>query len=150
ADRVGETLPQRQPAFTVATAVMVDDPVQPEAAEARILRLREDERVLDGNARLIVVAVGDPGAQLRARQVARGHRAVKRVPVVVAASPFRSQALDELFGPPRLGVAHDLHSKPSCATSMPSARSATRSGPSSTSSGLVLLTCTNHLRRAPK
>ena len=59
--RAAATAPARRPR---RVAVVVVDAADPGPPERRVLRLRHDERVLDGDARLVVVAVQRPGLQL--------------------------------------------------------------------------------------
>ena len=98
ADRLREPQPQRQPAGLRTIAVVVVDAPDPGAPEGRILRFGKDDRVLDGDPRLVVVAVQHPRRELLARQLARVHQLVERMLVVVAARPLLAQARDEVVG----------------------------------------------------
>src|SRR5690606_11204557 len=98
------------------------------------------ERVLDGDARLVVVAVSHPAAELGGAERSIVHAQVERVAVVVAARALVSQLGDELAGGLGARVRHSSISRPSKATSQPAARTLARSRESSTSTGLVLLT----------
>ena len=77
---------------------MIVDAPDPGAPERRVLGLGHDDRVLDRNARLVVVAVQRPGREIVARQLPRVHQLVERVLIVVAARPFLAQARDEVVG----------------------------------------------------
>src|SRR3954454_23346732 len=98
-----QRLPEAQPRLDAAgprpRAVMVDDPSDPLAADVEVGAVREDRRVLEGDAALVVEAVRDPALQLLARELARVHAHVERVEVVVPA-PLRAQPGDELLGRP--------------------------------------------------
>src|SRR5919204_142807 len=143
ADRVGaEELGERR-----------RDPLDPRPSDLDLRAVGEDRRVLDRDAALVVEAVGDPALKLLACQLAGVHPHVEAVEVVVP-RPLRSQALDELVRRPRLrrartipgGDPHSSSSRPSYATSAPARRTASRSGESSRSTGLVLLMCTRIFR----
>ena len=68
-DGLSESLPELEAAVGIAVAVVIVDPTDPRSRKCRILRLGEDQRVFDRDARLIVVAIDDPRAQLRGRQL---------------------------------------------------------------------------------
>ena len=127
ADRLGEPQPQREPARRPAASPSWSWMRRIHARRnAGSSRLGEDERVLDGDARLVVVAVQHPGLQLRAGQLARVHALVERVLVVVAARPLaRAGAATNVIGGRAAAlVAHSSSSRPSWATSTPAAATA--------------------------
>src|SRR5262249_19027638 len=100
------------------------------------------DRVLDRDARLVVVAVEDPLLELELRQLPLVHQHVIAVMIVVAMLALAAQPVDELLtrqGRSHLGAAHRATSMPSSATSQPAADTAARSAESSRSMGLVLL-----------
>src|SRR6185503_8409807 len=94
---VREPEPELEPALTLAVAVVVVDAADPRATEARVLGLRDDERVLDGDPRLVIVAVRDPRLELDLRERALVHAHVERVVVVVAARALAAEPVDELL-----------------------------------------------------
>ena len=63
---------------------MIDDALAPGAAKRRISPAREDDRILDRNDALVVVAVQRPGLKLSAAEAAFVHHQVKRMLVVIA------------------------------------------------------------------
>ena len=100
AQRLAEPQPRLDPALPGGRAVMVDDPLDPLAPDLDVGTVREDRRVLERDALLVVEAVRDPALQLFARELTRVHAHMERVEVVVAA-PLRAQPGDELLGGPR-------------------------------------------------
>jgi hypothetical protein len=66
AERVSEPQPRLDPARTGGRAVVIDDPLDPQAPDRDLRAVREDRRVLDGDAALVVEAVGDPTLKLLA------------------------------------------------------------------------------------
>jgi hypothetical protein len=74
---------------------MIVDATDPHPPEGWILRFRENERILDGNARLVVVAIADPPLQLLAGQLSIVHAAMKRMLMVIPFQPFALEPLDE-------------------------------------------------------
>jgi hypothetical protein len=56
AKRMGEAQPFGDAALALALAVVVEDALAPGAAERRVLRAGEDRRVLQADARLVIVA----------------------------------------------------------------------------------------------
>ena len=83
ADGRGQREPELEAALARAQAVVIVDPPHPLAAEARVAGFREDQAVLHGDARLVVVAVAHPDLDLRAREAALVHAQVEGMPVVV-------------------------------------------------------------------
>jgi hypothetical protein len=126
---VGQREPEREPALARTRAVVIVDARDPRAPEGRVLRLREDETILDGDARLVVVAVGDPRADLARRQRALVHARIEGMEVVVALGADAAQA--------RLEVVHSASSSPSVATWTPAARTRAASGESGSRTGFV-------------
>lgn len=88
ADPAGESSPESQPAVIVAHSVVIVNAVNPCSTKCLVFRFRQDERVLDRNPGLVIVAVEDPLLQLMASQAALVHQAMKRVPVVIATFSF--------------------------------------------------------------
>src|SRR5262249_8825434 len=132
-DALGQAQPQLEPALAGGLAVVVADALDPHAAEGRILGLRQDDGVLDGHARLVVVAVHHPLRQLQARELPGVHEVVVAVVVVVALLALAADPLDELLARQRGTrlAAHNRTSMPSSATSQPAAVTAARWGESS-------------------
>ena len=131
ADGLGQREPELEPAAALLVAVVVVDALHPAAPEARVRGLREDQPVLDRDARLVVVAVAHPGLDLLPGQRARVHAQVERMAVVVAllADP-RSRASNGTR-------AHASISSPSAAISTPARRTRAASGEAGSSTGLV-------------
>jgi hypothetical protein len=120
AQRLPEPQPRLDPARSGGRAVVVDDPLDPHAPDLELGAVREDRRVLDGDAALVVEAIGDPALKLLAGELAGVHAHVEAVKVVIPrAQP--PQALGELLRRPRLrrartlsgGDAHSSSSRPS-------------------------------------
>src|SRR3989454_5517312 len=76
ADALGESQPQLQSTLAGRVAVVIANPTDPHAPEGGILRLRQDQGVLDRHPRLVVVAVEHPLLQLQTRQLAVVHQVV--------------------------------------------------------------------------
>src|SRR5438132_878105 len=83
AHALGEPQPEREAALAFTRAVVILDAVDPHAPEGGVLALGEDERVLDGDARLVIEAVQHPALELAARELAPVHALVEDVVVVV-------------------------------------------------------------------
>src|SRR5262249_53637480 len=151
-DAVGQAQPQLEPALSGRIAVVIADAPDPHAPERRVLALRQDDGVLDGHARLVVVAVQHPLLQLHLRELPVVHEDVVAMVVVVAVLALPSDPLDDLVAGergPRGVSTHIRPSKPSQATSQPAASTCARSGESSRKSGLVLFTWMKIRRGAP-
>ena len=111
ADRLAQANPRLDAAHVVAHAVVVDDALDPLAADCHIRAVRHDRGVLHRNRNLVVEAIGDPALQLLLSQLALGHHHVERVIDVVAGALF-AQLGFEFFGAPgsELRVLGDAHS----------------------------------------
>src|SRR5206468_962224 len=135
---------------------VVDDALEPRPPHLDDGAVRQDRRVLHRDRPLVVEAVRDPPAHLVRRQPSVVHAPVERVAVVVAGPADRLKGGAELVAAPAPAfsvrvafVAHNSNSMPSYPTSAPAASTAIRSAESSSSIGLVLLTWTYTVRRAP-
>src|SRR5919108_1242256 len=141
-DALGQPQPELQAALAGDVAVVISNAADPHPPERGVVRLGQDDRVLDRHARLIVVAIEHPLLQLHPRELAVVHQMVIAVMIVVAVLALAPHPLDELVtwqrGPHGL-LAHSRTSMPSHATSQPAAPTASRSGESSRSNGFVLL-----------
>ena len=138
---LGEAQPEGQPALAFAISVVIVDALDPRPAEAGILRLGEDDRVLDGHAALIIVAIEHPLLQLCLGQVSIVHEHVERVPVVVAPLAFAPQPANELLAGEPVALVrlhHRVISILSRAIRQPARSTAARSGESVRKTGLVL------------
>src|SRR5262245_6130910 len=152
AHALGQPEPQLEPALARRVAVVIPDASNPHPPERRIFRLRQDDRVLDRHARLVVVAVQHPLLELELRELPVVHQDVIPVVVVVAVLALAADPLDELVAGerrPLAVLAHSLTSMPSQATSQPAASTRARSGESSRSSGFVLFRWMKIRRFAP-
>src|SRR5260221_4273843 len=67
-----------------AVAIMIEDALAPGKAKKGVFAARENGRVFDGDAALIVVTIEGPGLQLSASELAFVHEQMKWVFVVVA------------------------------------------------------------------
>jgi len=67
-----------------AVAIVIQDAFAPGETKREIFAAREDGRVFDGDAALIVVTIEGPGLQLSASELAFVHEQMKWVLVVVA------------------------------------------------------------------
>ena len=140
ADPVGQTQPEVEPRLAPRlVAVVVADAADPHAAEGRIFRLGQDDGVLDGDARLVVVAVQHPLLELELGQPALVHEHVVPMVIVVALLSLAADPGDELVARQRGPYRHRVTSMPSAAISHPAASATARSLQSSRSMGLVLL-----------
>src|SRR6185369_3144963 len=97
--------------------------------------------VLDGDPRLVIVAVRDPRLELDLRERSLVHAHVERVVVVVAARALAAEPVDELLARER--PFHSSSSMPSVAISQPTVRTVAASGESSRRRGFVLFTWMN-------
>src|SRR5205814_6068559 len=82
ADALGEAQPQLESTLAGGVPVVIANPTDPHPPEGRILRLAEDQRVLDRHARLVVVAIQHPLLELQTRQLAVVHQLVIAVVIV--------------------------------------------------------------------
>ncbi|MNS98114.1 hypothetical protein D3C72_1324700 [compost metagenome] len=104
ADRLAETQPGFDAAVLAGGAVVVEQALNPLAADFPIGAVGEDRRVLQGDVHLIVEAVGDPALNLFAGGAAFVHRHMVRV-VDVVIGAFGAQGRFE-FGRGKRGVGH--------------------------------------------
>ena len=95
AERLAEPQPRLDAARALGRAVVVDDALDPLAPDLDLGAVRQDRRVLQRDALLVVEAVRDPALQLLARELPGVHAPVEGVQVVVARA-LRAQARDEL------------------------------------------------------
>src|SRR5262249_17378531 len=130
---LSEPQPEREPTLALLRPVVIHDAPQPHAPELWIFRLGHDDRVLDRNSRLIVVAILDPELQRPSREPSFVHAQVERMMIVIAARSLGAQPLDQ--------IAHRAISRPSRAISQPAVRARVCSGEPFRSIGLVLLMC---------
>src|SRR6202008_3233456 len=101
-----------------------------------------NDRVLDRNDVLVVVAIERPGLELAARQLALVHQLVERMAVVVALRADRPQACFECARRQQLVAlkhGHSISSMPSQAISHPESRTIRFCSLASSNIGLVLL-----------
>src|SRR5271166_2164602 len=76
--------PTLDTAFAGSIAIVIDYALAPRSAEDRVRTARQDNRILNRDDALIVIAVQRPGLQLAAAQLAFVHQQMKRVLVMVA------------------------------------------------------------------
>src|SRR5262249_30996902 len=140
---VGQTQPEVEPRPARFVAVVVADAADPHAAEGGGLRLGEGDGVLDGDARLIVVAGEHPPLELGPRPVFLVHEGVIAVMVVVARLALPAHPRHEVVARQRRARRRDAHrltSMPSQATCQPATSTWRRSAESSRRIGFVLFT----------
>src|SRR6267142_280009 len=98
--REAGSLHETQPLFNAAglgaVAVMIEDAFAPSEAEQGVFAAREDGRVLDGDAALVVVTIESPRLKLAPREPAFVHEQVKGMLVMVALFSDGMKAGDEL------------------------------------------------------
>src|SRR5207247_4371311 len=158
AHRVAEAQPRLDPPLLSGAAVVVDDPLDPGAADVRFGTVGEDQGVLDRDVDLIIEAVGNPELQLVARQLTVVHTAVEGMKVVIALLEHVAELADEFVTRPGAGVGtdprrrrrHSSTSMPSSATSIPAPSTWARSLEERLRMGFVLLMCTSTVRLAPR
>jgi hypothetical protein len=75
---------------------MIENTFAPGESKGRVFAAREDGRVFDGNAALIVIPIQGPRPKLAARELAVMHEEVKRVLVVIPLFTNGVKAGDEL------------------------------------------------------
>src|SRR5207248_4202343 len=140
-DAFRQSQPEREAALPGAIAVVIVDALDPHPAKSRIFGFGKDDRVLDGNAGLVIVAVLHPRLELFPGQLSLVHAHVEGMAVVVALLALAGEPGDKLrAGERRAGRArHSAIPIPPHATRQPARSTATRSGESSRRTGLVLL-----------
>ncbi len=99
---------------------MIEDALTPSKTKLGVFAAREDSRIFDGDAALIVITVEGPRLKLTAREFAFMHEQVKGMLVMVALFSDGMKAGDELgFGEQQFfevvvhGWGHRLNSIPS-------------------------------------
>ncbi len=133
----GQAEPALDAALILAIAVVIDQPASPIASQVRIAATRDQVGVLDGDHRLIVVAVERPGLDLTLGAPTAMQKMMERMQAVVAAAPDVPQSrLKFVFGQ---RTRHSATSSPSSAISQPLLITCACSGDPSTRMGLVLL-----------
>ena len=126
---------------------MILDPLAPFTPQARLVHAGQHGRILDGDHRLVIVAIQRPGLHLAERALTAVQPFVEAVTVVIAlgADPAQGRLegsrVEEFTVEMRrgLGRTHRANSIPSWATCHPAASTRTRSADPSTRTGLVLL-----------
>src|SRR3989442_11041934 len=114
ANAVGQSQPELESPLARLGAVVIVNPADPHPAEGRVFRLRDDDRVLDGNARLVVVTIQYPLLELHLRQLAVVHQPVIAVVVVITLLALAPDPGDEFVLRQRgSGRGHRLTSMPS-------------------------------------
>src|SRR4029078_263224 len=143
-EAVGELEPPRNAAVAFALAIMVDETRAPFAAHGEILATRDQARVLDGNHRLVIVAIESPGLHLTFAALAAVQQCMERMQAMVA---FGADIAQRGFKFVRWKQLHRTISIPSSAACHPASSAVRRSTEPSIRIGLVLLICTK-MRRA--
>src|SRR6185503_8827278 len=99
-------LAKPQPLFDaariVSPAVMVQDALHPAAPDLAHRTAGQQERVLDGDVLLVVIAVGDPESNRLAGEATLVHQAVKGVLIMIMLPANAAQLLGELVRLPGL------------------------------------------------
>jgi hypothetical protein len=90
-----EAHPLGEPPLAFSFPVVVVDSPYPRSPERRILRFRDQDRVFDGDARLVVIAILHPALDLLLRELALVHLQVERMAIVVARAALLAQPLHE-------------------------------------------------------
>src|SRR5262249_25790510 len=142
-----ECVGEPQPAFNAAFfrpdaaigAVMVEDSLDPLAAQATFRRATDECCVLARHGGLITVSVQCPGLHLALVELARVQHAVKRMLVVVALRTDLPDRGLQLRWSQR--GAHNRNSMPSKPTSQPARSTKARSGLAASRTGFELLMC---------
>src|SRR5580704_3918164 len=80
----------------VAIAVVIDDSFAPGAAEIGIFATRENGRIFNRDAALIVVAIERPSLELAASELAFVHSQVERMAMVIAFFADLAEARGEI------------------------------------------------------
>src|SRR5581483_902786 len=91
-----ESKPAPDTALTGRVAVVVDNALAPGAAECRVGCARQNDRVLDWNDALVVIAVQSPSLKLSPAETAVVHHPVKRMFMVIAFLAHRTQLRAQL------------------------------------------------------
>ena len=130
-----EFQPALDAAFAGGVAVVVNHALAPGAAKDRIGAARENNRILDRDRALVVVAIQGPGLQLAAAEAAFVHHQMKRMLVVIAflayGTQLRAQLVEREQGCVFLlrGPFYSSNCHPSSAISHPASRTWRYSGP---------------------
>src|SRR5260370_11706528 len=122
--RQARSFHETQPLFYAArlsvVAIVIENALAPGEAKRGVFAARENGRVFDGDAALIVVTIESPGLKLAAREPAFVHEQVKRMRVMVALFSDHMKTSKELgLGEQRLfdvvvyGWGHRSNSIPS-------------------------------------
>src|SRR5205823_10979331 len=90
-ERLTEPQPRLDPAGAGLGAVVIDNAAKPLTTHLDLGTVREHRRVLERNAPLVVVPVGDPAPQLCRCELAVIHPDVEWVQIVVARSLSRQR-----------------------------------------------------------
>src|SRR4029077_11680 len=148
-------LPEPQPGLDAPLLprppVMVDNALNPLLAHLALRAARQDQRVLHGNADLIVKAVCHPELQLVAGQLPAVHPLIEWMQVMVATLQHAAQPAHEVVCRTRRGGrAHSSNSMASSPTTIPAASTAARSDEPGLRIGFVLLICTYTVRPTPR
>src|ERR1700731_4896939 len=125
-----------------AVAIVIDDALAPGDAKRGVFAAGQNRRVLDGNMRLVIVAIQSPSLQLPASELAFVHEQVKWMLVVIALFANGMESRDKFLFVERLFVLAVIHKemlRPSWAISKPASSTARCSGESSSRTGFVLL-----------
>jgi hypothetical protein len=126
AHRLGQHQPALDPTLVTRAAVMFLDAFAPGAPQIRVFHPRQQRRVFQWNARLIVEAVQDPSLDLAVIELAAMQQTVKGVQAVIALIADAADTGKEFLARPR-SIGHNAISMPSCATSQPFAEASARS-----------------------
>ena len=106
----GQPEPELEPAVL---GVVVLDAVDPHAPERRVVGLRQNDRVLDRDPRLVVVPVEHPLLELNLGELAVVHERVIAMVVVVAALALSPDPFDEIISRQGRALGHSVISIPS-------------------------------------
>src|SRR5690606_20194722 len=139
AEPIRQDEPPLDPAFLLTAAVMVENAVNPLAAQLAIGRAAHQGGILPRHRGLVAVPVERPCLHLALVELARVKQAVERVLVVVALGADGADLPLELFG--RHRAHHRRTSMPSWAISQPAASIQARSGEPRLRAGFELLMC---------
>src|SRR5690606_39875696 len=86
--RLAQAKPRLDTPFALAGPVVVQDPDDPLAPDVDVGTVRENRRILDGDAPLVIEAVRHPAPDLLLRQLTRVHALVEGVQIVVRPTLF--------------------------------------------------------------
>src|SRR5258708_11553316 len=80
---LGQADPALDSTLEIVVAVVIEHTLAPRPAKTRVIAARKDNRILDRDAALVIVAIENPALQLSPSEFALMHQKMKRVLMVI-------------------------------------------------------------------